>query len=144
MFSSFRRNSSSASLFMDSTTSTLNSSAKTHNKTIIQQWIISSAESVFNHDVLWLADWHVGVLWLAVGGAAEPVPLCRFCPTCSSAVSPKWISEKGSWSCELCNYRFNILPIHIKPPQQVNTHIQGFMKYRSGFWTKAFRSQQKW
>ncbi|XP_055059234.1 E3 ubiquitin-protein ligase MARCHF11 [Misgurnus anguillicaudatus] len=30
----------------------------------------------------------------------------------------KWISEKGSWSCELCNYRFNILPIHIKPPQQ--------------------------
>lgn len=34
----------------------------------------------------------------------------------------KWISEKGSWSCELCNYRFNILPIHIKPPQQVNTH----------------------
>ncbi|XP_051556330.1 E3 ubiquitin-protein ligase MARCHF11-like [Myxocyprinus asiaticus] len=30
----------------------------------------------------------------------------------------KWISEKGSWTCELCNYRFNILPIHIKPPQQ--------------------------
>ncbi|XP_001338632.2 E3 ubiquitin-protein ligase MARCHF11 [Danio rerio] len=30
----------------------------------------------------------------------------------------KWISEKGSWSCELCNYRFNILPIHIKSPQQ--------------------------
>ncbi|TRY95983.1 hypothetical protein DNTS_012837 [Danionella cerebrum] len=30
----------------------------------------------------------------------------------------KWISEKGSWSCELCNYRFNVLPIHIKPPQQ--------------------------
>ncbi|CAM4588987.1 unnamed protein product [Leuciscus chuanchicus] len=33
----------------------------------------------------------------------------------------KWISEKGSWSCELCNYRFNILPIHIKPPQQWQT-----------------------
>ncbi|KAK7163510.1 hypothetical protein R3I93_007537 [Phoxinus phoxinus] len=33
----------------------------------------------------------------------------------------KWISEKGSWSCELCNYRFNILPIHIKPPLQWQT-----------------------
>lgn len=120
MFSSFRRNSS--------TTSILNSSAKAHNKTII-----SSTECVFYLDVLLADDEYVCVCFDWLQG--ELLSPCR----CAGSVRHahqhcllKWISEKGSWSCELCNYRFNILPIHIKPPQQVNSHTLGFMIYLSG------------
>ncbi|XP_030629184.1 E3 ubiquitin-protein ligase MARCH11 [Chanos chanos] len=30
----------------------------------------------------------------------------------------KWISERGSWTCELCNYRFHIVAMTIKRPCQ--------------------------
>lgn len=31
----------------------------------------------------------------------------------------KWISERGSWTCELCCYRFQVVPITMKRPWQV-------------------------
>lgn len=122
-----------------------NSSAKAHNKTMIQQWIISSTESVFYFDVFdWLIDTSVGVCcdWLQ----GELLSPCRCAGSVRHAHQQcllKWISEKGSWSCELCNYRFNILPIHIKPPQQVNTRILGFMIYPSGLQTKKMTPKMK-
>ncbi|KAJ8011413.1 hypothetical protein DPEC_G00057950 [Dallia pectoralis] len=30
----------------------------------------------------------------------------------------KWISEKGSWTCELCCYRFHVIAINLKTPSQ--------------------------
>lgn len=31
----------------------------------------------------------------------------------------KWISERGSWTCELCCYRFQVVAINMKRPWQV-------------------------
>lgn len=31
----------------------------------------------------------------------------------------KWISERGSWTCELCCYRYNVIAIKMKKPCQV-------------------------
>jgi len=31
----------------------------------------------------------------------------------------KWISEKGSWTCELCCYRYHVIAIKMKKPCQV-------------------------
>ncbi|XP_026146546.1 E3 ubiquitin-protein ligase MARCH11-like isoform X2 [Carassius auratus] len=61
----------------------------------------------------------------------------------------KWISEKGSWSCELCNYRFNILPIHIKPPQQTVTmtlveKVQAIAVFLGGIFLLASVSWLLW
>ncbi|OPJ76502.1 hypothetical protein AV530_016174 [Patagioenas fasciata monilis] len=30
----------------------------------------------------------------------------------------KWISERGSWTCELCCYRYNVIAIKMKKPCQ--------------------------
>ncbi|XP_053448942.1 E3 ubiquitin-protein ligase MARCHF11 [Nycticebus coucang] len=30
----------------------------------------------------------------------------------------KWISERGSWTCELCCYRYHVIPIKMKQPCQ--------------------------
>ena len=32
----------------------------------------------------------------------------------------KWISERGSWTCELCCYRYHVTAIKMKQPCQVN------------------------
>ncbi|KAK2490488.1 hypothetical protein MC885_018765 [Smutsia gigantea] len=32
----------------------------------------------------------------------------------------KWISERGSWTCELCCYRYHVIAIKMKQPCQVN------------------------
>lgn len=31
----------------------------------------------------------------------------------------KWISERGSWTCELCCYRYHVIAIKMKKPCQV-------------------------
>uniref|UniRef100_A0A663MWL5 RING-type E3 ubiquitin transferase n=1 Tax=Athene cunicularia TaxID=194338 RepID=A0A663MWL5_ATHCN len=31
----------------------------------------------------------------------------------------KWISERGSWTCELCCYRYHVIAIKMKRPCQV-------------------------
>lgn len=33
----------------------------------------------------------------------------------------RWISERGSWSCELCYFKYQVLAISTKNPLQVNT-----------------------
>lgn len=33
----------------------------------------------------------------------------------------KWISERGSWTCELCCYRFQVVAINMKRPWQVGS-----------------------
>lgn len=33
----------------------------------------------------------------------------------------KWISERGSWTCELCCYRFQVVAINMKRPWQVRS-----------------------
>lgn len=33
----------------------------------------------------------------------------------------KWISERGSWACELCYYKYQVIAISTKNPLQV-TH----------------------
>ncbi|KAH0500044.1 E3 ubiquitin-protein ligase MARCH11 [Microtus ochrogaster] len=33
----------------------------------------------------------------------------------------KWISERGSWTCELCCYRYHVTAIKMKQPCQVDT-----------------------
>ncbi|XP_064167239.1 E3 ubiquitin-protein ligase MARCHF4-like [Anguilla rostrata] len=64
-------------------------------------------------------------------------PLCRICfqgPEQGELLSPcrcsgsvrcthhpcliKWISERGSWSCELCNYKYQVIAISTKNPLQ--------------------------
>ncbi|KAL0203665.1 hypothetical protein M9458_001683, partial [Cirrhinus mrigala] len=30
----------------------------------------------------------------------------------------KWISERGSWSCELCYYKYQVIAISTKNPLQ--------------------------
>ncbi|XP_061082988.1 E3 ubiquitin-protein ligase MARCHF4-like [Conger conger] len=64
-------------------------------------------------------------------------PLCRICfqgPEQGELLSPcrcsgsvrcthqpcliKWISERGSWSCELCNYKYHVIAISTKNPLQ--------------------------
>lgn len=104
MFSSFRGNSSSAPLFM---------APQTQCSTHLQRHTIKQPSMVCF--IIVCFDWLQG----------ELLSPCRCAGSVRHAHQQcllKWISEKGSWSCELCNYRFNILPIHIKPPQQVNTH----------------------
>ncbi|XP_053328072.1 E3 ubiquitin-protein ligase MARCHF4 [Spea bombifrons] len=65
-------------------------------------------------------------------------PLCRICfqgPEQGELLSPcrcdgsvrcthqpcliKWISERGSWSCELCYYKYHVISISTKNPLQV-------------------------
>ncbi|KAM4697427.1 E3 ubiquitin-protein ligase MARCHF4 [Rhinophrynus dorsalis] len=65
-------------------------------------------------------------------------PLCRICfqgPEQGELLSPcrcdgsvrcthqpcliKWISERGSWSCELCYYKYHVIAISTKNPLQV-------------------------
>ncbi|KAG9349272.1 hypothetical protein JZ751_027715 [Albula glossodonta] len=64
-------------------------------------------------------------------------PLCRICfqgPEQGELLSPcrcngsvrcthqpcliKWISERGAWSCELCNYKYQVIAISTKNPLQ--------------------------
>ncbi|KAG7464173.1 hypothetical protein MATL_G00184410 [Megalops atlanticus] len=64
-------------------------------------------------------------------------PLCRICfqgPEQGELLSPcrcsgsvrcthqacliKWISERGSWTCELCSYKYQVIPISTKNPLQ--------------------------
>ncbi|XP_061092717.1 E3 ubiquitin-protein ligase MARCHF4-like [Conger conger] len=64
-------------------------------------------------------------------------PLCRICfqgPEQGELLSPcrcsgsvrcthhpcliKWISERGSWTCELCNYKYQVIAISTKNPLQ--------------------------
>lgn len=35
----------------------------------------------------------------------------------------KWISERGSWTCELCCYRYHVTAIKMKQPCQVDTTL---------------------
>ncbi|KAK2518102.1 March11 [Columba livia] len=35
----------------------------------------------------------------------------------------KWISERGSWTCELCCYRYNVIAIKMKKPCQRSTEL---------------------
>ncbi|CAO2592252.1 E3 ubiquitin-protein ligase MARCHF11, partial [Lemmus lemmus] len=35
----------------------------------------------------------------------------------------KWISERGSWTCELCCYRYHVTAIKMKQPCQVDTAL---------------------
>ncbi|XP_062383473.1 E3 ubiquitin-protein ligase MARCHF4 isoform X2 [Sardina pilchardus] len=67
-------------------------------------------------------------------------PLCRICfqgPEQGELLSPcrcsgsvqcthepcliKWISERGSWSCELCSYKYQVIAISTKNPLQWQT-----------------------
>ncbi|XP_012695952.2 E3 ubiquitin-protein ligase MARCHF4 isoform X2 [Clupea harengus] len=67
-------------------------------------------------------------------------PLCRICfqgPEQGELLSPcrcsgsvqcthepcliKWISERGSWSCELCSYKYHVIAISAKNPLQWQT-----------------------
>ncbi|XP_041937128.1 E3 ubiquitin-protein ligase MARCHF4 isoform X1 [Alosa sapidissima] len=67
-------------------------------------------------------------------------PLCRICfqgPEQGELLSPcrcsgsvqcthepcliKWISERGSWSCELCSYKYQVIGISTKNPLQWQT-----------------------
>uniref|UniRef100_A0A671PEU5 RING-type E3 ubiquitin transferase n=1 Tax=Sinocyclocheilus anshuiensis TaxID=1608454 RepID=A0A671PEU5_9TELE len=71
---------------------------------------------------------------------AEGTPVCRICfqgPEQGELLSPcrcsgsirsthqpcliKWISERGSWTCELCYYKYQVIAISTKNPLQ---HIQ--------------------
>lgn len=36
----------------------------------------------------------------------------------------KWISERGSWTCELCCYRFQVIAVNMKRPWQVTLMLQ--------------------
>uniref|UniRef100_A0A8B9KHW9 RING-type E3 ubiquitin transferase n=1 Tax=Astyanax mexicanus TaxID=7994 RepID=A0A8B9KHW9_ASTMX len=70
-------------------------------------------------------------------------PLCRICfqgPEQGELLSPcrcsgsvrcthepcliKWISERGSWSCELCYYKYQVIAISTKNPLQVSLIIR--------------------
>ncbi|TSK17956.1 E3 ubiquitin-protein ligase MARCH4 [Bagarius yarrelli] len=72
--------------------------------------------------------------------SGTPTPLCRICfqgadqgellspCRCSGSVrcthEPcliKWISERGSWSCELCYYKYQVIAISTKNPLQWQT-----------------------
>lgn len=33
----------------------------------------------------------------------------------------KWISERGSWACELCYYKYQVIAISTKNPLQVSS-----------------------
>lgn len=39
----------------------------------------------------------------------------------------KWISERGSWSCELCYYKYQVIAISTKNPLQVTYRLPGLM-----------------
>lgn len=48
----------------------------------------------------------------------------------------RWISERGSWSCELCYFKYQVLAISTKNPLQV--HQDGVLKLTStSFWHKG-------
>ncbi|PNI42203.1 MARCH11 isoform 3, partial [Pan troglodytes] len=36
----------------------------------------------------------------------------------------KWISERGSWTCELCCYRYHVIAIKMKQPCQVSLFMK--------------------
>ena len=36
----------------------------------------------------------------------------------------RWISERGSWSCELCYFKYQVLAISTKNPLQVSAEHQ--------------------
>lgn len=37
----------------------------------------------------------------------------------------KWISERGSWACELCYYKYQVIAISTKNPLQVSCRWKG-------------------
>ncbi|KAM8838835.1 E3 ubiquitin-protein ligase MARCHF11 isoform 1-T1 [Synchiropus picturatus] len=70
-------------------------------------------------------------------GCSPPTPSCRICfqgaeqgemfnpCRCDGTVRYthhhcllKWISERGCWTCELCCYRFHVVPVNMKRPWQ--------------------------
>ncbi|KAA0715414.1 E3 ubiquitin-protein ligase MARCH4 [Triplophysa tibetana] len=77
---------------------------------------------------------------------AEGTPVCRICfqgPEQGELLSPcrcsgsvrsthqpcliKWISERGSWTCELCYYKYHVIAISTKNPLQICYGMYGFM-----------------
>uniref|UniRef100_A0A8C4R558 RING-type E3 ubiquitin transferase n=1 Tax=Eptatretus burgeri TaxID=7764 RepID=A0A8C4R558_EPTBU len=75
---------------------------------------------------------------LASGNTGTRTPLCRICfqgPEKEELLNPcrcngsvrwthqpcllTWISERGSWSCELCYYKYHVRPVSTKHPAQV-------------------------
>ncbi|XP_032801898.2 uncharacterized protein LOC116938631 isoform X2 [Petromyzon marinus] len=71
------------------------------------------------------------------GNTGTRTPLCRICfqgPEKGELLNPcrcngsvrwthqpcllTWISERGSWSCELCYYKFRVRPVNTKHPTQ--------------------------
>uniref|UniRef100_A0A671PEU0 RING-type E3 ubiquitin transferase n=1 Tax=Sinocyclocheilus anshuiensis TaxID=1608454 RepID=A0A671PEU0_9TELE len=74
---------------------------------------------------------------------AEGTPVCRICfqgPEQGELLSPcrcsgsirsthqpcliKWISERGSWTCELCYYKYQVIAISTKNPLQVQYKLE--------------------
>ena len=48
---------------------------------------------------------------------------CRCCGSVRCTHHPcliKWISERGSWACELCYYKYQVIAISTKNPLQVS------------------------
>lgn len=53
---------------------------------------------------------------------------CRCCGSVRCTHQPcliKWISERGSWACELCYYKYQVIAISTKNPLQVSCRCKG-------------------
>lgn len=76
-------------------------------------------------------------------GSGMRTPQCRICfqgPEQGELLSPcrcdgsvrcthqpcliRWISERGSWSCELCYFKYQVLAISTKNPLQVKLRLR--------------------
>ncbi|XP_072365634.1 E3 ubiquitin-protein ligase MARCHF11-like isoform X3 [Scyliorhinus torazame] len=59
--------------------------------------------------------------WAVTHGMGELLSPCRCDGSVRYSHQPcllKWISERGSWSCEICCYRYHVVAIRMKKPCQ--------------------------
>ena len=60
---------------------------------------------------------------------------CRCCGSVRCTHHPcliKWISERGSWACELCYYKYQVIAISTKNPLQVSPEQERAASGRAG------------
>ncbi|XP_069476604.1 E3 ubiquitin-protein ligase MARCHF11 isoform X1 [Ambystoma mexicanum] len=92
------------------------------------------------------------------GAESSPTPICKICfqgaeqgellnpCRCDGSVRYthqlcllKWISERGSWTCELCCYRYHVIAIKMKRPcQKTPDELDGTESQSSSFNTVNF------
>ena len=91
--------------------------------------------------LVWMVAVLVTGLCAGVGPDADPARClqgellspCRCCGSVRCTHHPcliKWISERGSWACELCYYKYQVIAISTKNPLQVSPEHRGALVYR--------------